>query len=191
MHRDHRADTLVKIVAHRLVTQIHRHERALPVVAVDDVRLVGKLLQKLRHRAAEKAEALAVVIMTVKPIAQKVLLVIDKIPRHTLALDGKKTAVDPPPRKAHIDILLKAQLALPFFLHGLVQRQNDAHAVAVFGKRGRKTARNVRKTAGLAERDRFTCHIQNIHGRLPSSLRSRCPFPQRADNSRARSAFCR
>ena len=86
------------------------------------------------HRAAEEGEALAVVIIAVKLGTLEILLVVHEVPRHALPLVGEKPAVQAAPGKAHIGVALKVQLVAPRVRDALVERQNDAHAVAVRGQ---------------------------------------------------------
>ena len=125
MDGDDRADGLVEFLAHRLVADVDGHERGLPVVAVDDVRLLRQQRQQLRHRAAEEGEALAVVIIAVKLGTLEILLVVHEVPRHALPLVGEKSAVQAAPGKAHIGVALKVQPVTPRVRDALVERQND------------------------------------------------------------------
>ena len=194
MHRDDGADSLIEVVAHSLVSDVDGHKRALPVVAVDNIGLLRQGLEQFRHRAGEKAETLAVVIVAVELAAAEIRLVVNKVPRDAVALERKEPAVDAAPRKAHERPFLKVELAAPLVLHALVERQNNADLLASLGERLRKAAGHVRKAARLAKGDRLARHIQNVHAQTPFSrlifFRQRSPCSRRAGSSRVRSA-CR
>ena len=131
MHRNDGSDSLIKVVAHGFIPDVDGHKRALPVVAVDNVGLLRQGLEQFRHRAGEKAKALAVVIVAVELAAAEIRLIVDKVPRDAVALERKEPAVDAAPRKAHERPLFKVELLAPLVLHALVKRQDDAHAVSV------------------------------------------------------------
>ncbi len=170
VHGEHGADAAVELVARGLVADVDGHQRALPVVAVHHVGLFRQGGQKLGHGTAEEGKALGIVIAAVEVGALEVVLVVDKVPRHTVALERKQPAVHRPPRHAHIHPALKVQRLAPAFSHRLIKRQDDAHVVAVGGQRGRQTSRHVGKSAGFAEGNGLGGHIQNVHMLLLSLL---------------------
>ena len=116
-----------------------------------NVGLLRQGLEQFRHRAGEKAKALAVVIVAVELAAAEIRLIVDKVPRDAVALERKEPAVDAAPRKAHERPLFKVELLTPLVLHALVKRQDDAHAVSVCRERLRKAASHVGKAARLAK----------------------------------------
>ena len=120
MHRNDGSDSLIKVVAHGFIPDVDGHKRALPVVAVDNVGLLRQGLEQFRHRAGEKAKALAVVIVAVELAAAEIRLIVDKVPRDAVALERKEPAVDAAPRKAHERPLFKVELLAPLVLHALV-----------------------------------------------------------------------
>ncbi len=185
MHRVNAADAAVVVHTAGVVFQIHRQKRRLPVVTVDDIRLVVQIRQEICHGAAEEGEPLTVVRLAVKLPAAEIPLVIQKIPGNALFRQGEESAVLVAPRQIYVHVFAKRHPGTPRLADGTVERQYDRHAVAfLLRQRHGQTACHVRQTAGLAKGRRFTGGKQNIHTVTP-----RCFWRSPADSSHAPSAY--
>ena len=166
---EHRADAAHCLPPGTHVLEVDGYQRRLPVVAVEDVGHPVQTGQQVDDRLAEKGEALAVVKLAVQRIAAEVVLVVHEIPRHAVLFQRKQAAVLVPPAQIHIDIAAERHLLPPLPADLAVQRQDHRHLIAVPGQCRRQAARHVGQSPGLAEGERLTGHIQDLHTAAPFS----------------------
>ena len=141
-----------------------RDHAGLPVVAVDDVGLEVKMHQRVDDRAVKEAEALVfVAAQTVDIGAAEVILVIHEVEGHALIFKALHAAVLAAPAKLDLKLAFELHLADILFRDGGVERQDDAHVVALRLEHGGKRAHHVGQTAGLDERHAFGCRKENLH----------------------------
>ena len=107
---------------------IKRHERRLPVVAVDNIRLKVEVRQHFKHGTGEKRKALGIVVMAVKPMALKIILVVNQVINHVARVCFKHTAVLPAPCHRNGKARDELHVFTQFLRDILIQRKNDAAA---------------------------------------------------------------
>ena len=133
-------------------------------MAVDDVGLEVKMHQRVDDRAVKEAEALVfVAAQTVDIGAAEVILVIHEIEGHALIFKALDAAVLAAPAKLDLKLAFELHLADILLRDGGVQRQNDAHVVALRLEHGGKRAHHVGQAAGLDKRYAFGCRKENLH----------------------------
>ena len=177
---EHRADAAQGVPPAGKILPVYRHQRRLPVVAVDHIRHLIQQGQQFHHGPGKESEALPVVPFAVQPAPGKVVLVIHKIPGHAPVLQGKQTAVFVPPGQVYIDISAKGHLVPPLAGNGIIQRQDHRHMLSPGRQRHRQAAGNIRKTTGFTEGGGLPRYIQNIHLIPPSLLQApwdTSPYP--------------
>ena len=177
---EHRADAAQGVPPAGKILPVYRHQRRLPVVAVDHIRHLIQQGQQFHHGPGKESEALPVVLFAVQPAPGKVVLVIHKIPGHAPVLQGKQTAVFVPPGQVYIDISAKGHLVPPLAGNGIIQRQDHRHMLSPGRQRHRQAAGNIRKTTGFTEGGGLPRYIQNIHLIPPSLLQApwdTSPYP--------------
>ena len=166
---EHRPDAAHRLPPGTHVLEIDGHQRRLPVVAVEDVGHPVQTGQQVDDRLAEEGEALAVVELAVQRTAAEIVLVVHEVPRHAVLLQREQAAVLVAPAQVHIDIAAERHLLPPLLADLAVQRQDHRHLVAVPGQCRGQTARHIGKPPGLAEGERLTGHIQDLHTAAPFS----------------------
>ena len=119
--------------ADTLVLQINGDQSSLPVIAVDDLRHKSHGGQQGDDRAGEEAEALTVIIVAVQSVALEVVLVVHKVPDHTVTVQTEQAAVQAAPAQGHLDMADKGHLVLPLVGHTLVKGQDHSHFISRFG----------------------------------------------------------
>ena len=133
--------------------QQQRHERRLPVVAVDDVGRKVEEFDRREHRLAEIRKALAVVAVTVDAaVAAEVVLVVDKIDLELFPprFQPHHAHIFPPPRERHVKAAEKFRLILAGVFDRAVIRQKQRHLVFRQPReRQRQRLHDVSQPAGL------------------------------------------
>ena len=146
-----------------------RNHARLPVVAVDDVGLEVEMHQRVDDGAVEEAEALVfVAAQTVDVGTAEVILVIHEVEGHALIFKALHAAVLAAPAKLDLKFALELHLADILLGDGGVQRQDDAHVVALRLEHGGKRAHHVGQAAGLDKGYAFGRRKENLH--VDSSL---------------------
>ena len=148
--------------------EINRGQRGLPVVAVDDVRLEIGVEQHLQNRAGEEGEALAVIVEAVEAAALEVILIINEVVDHAVALGLEQAAVLAAPAHRHAEVGDIGQRILEFQI--TVQRHNHAGINAIADQRLGQSARNIGQTAGLGKRGSLAGCIQDFHKHLRANF---------------------
>ena len=72
----------VRPVSGKECLQEHRHQRRLPVVAVQDIRKRIQMRKQFERRFRKEGESLAVIVGSIQPVAFEVVAVVDKIISH-------------------------------------------------------------------------------------------------------------
>ena len=103
MNGEQRLNAAVPVVVCIEQTVVDRHQRRLPVVRVDHIRLKFNVRQHLQNGTGEERKALRVVKVTVKSLALKVVLVIDEVVNDIAYLRLKNTAILATPSHRHTD----------------------------------------------------------------------------------------
>ena len=145
------------------LAQVDRHERRLPVVAVDNVRLFREHVRQLRRRAAEKREPLAVVILAVEPPAAEIVLALHEVPRHAAPLELPQGAGLVTPREVGVPLPDARHLIAPALRDRIVERQQHRGALSACRQRDRQAPRDVGQAARLAEGLGLTRYKQDVH----------------------------
>ena len=160
-------DTAVPVLPHAVVLQVNGHQCGLPVIAVNHVGPELHMVQHPHHGPGEKAEALAIVHLSVKVAAVEVLLVVQEVPGHAVLLQGEQSAVAMPPRQVHIVIAKEIQLIAVLRPHPVIKRQDHGDLRALFRQRRGEGTGHIRETAGFTKRDGLTGYVQNLHTLSP------------------------
>ena len=101
---EHRLDAVELVEVTVVQVEVHRRERGLPVVAVDDVGLEIGVEQHLEDGARKESEALAVVVEAVQAAALEVILVVDKVVGDAVVLGLEQAAVLAAPADRHAEV---------------------------------------------------------------------------------------
>ena len=173
MDGEHRAYAPQGIPPAGEILPVHRHQRRLPIVAVEHLRHIVQQGQQVQNRPGKEAEALPVVPLAIEPAPGEVMLVIHKIPGDTPVLQGKQAAVLMPPGQIHIDMAAEGHLTAPLAGNGIIQRQDHRHAVPPGRQGNRKAPGYVRQAACFTKGGGLPRYIQNIHLTPPRF----CPRP--------------
>jgi len=147
-----------------------RHQRGLPVVAVDDIGLEADILHGGEDGLAEIGVALPVVGEAVDAAAAEVVLVVDEIDLQLalLCLEVDDADVLPPPGERHVEVAQKFHVPRGIVLDGGVVRQKQAHLVAGDGgQRLGQRLHHVAEAAGLDERRGLGGDHRNFHMMAP------------------------
>ena len=142
---------------------IHRRERGLPIVAVDDVGLEFDMRQHFKHGAREERKALRIVIIAVDAVALEIVLVVEQIVDDAVRFGLKNAAVLPPPGNRHGDARQKRHFILELLLDAVVHGHDHAAADQPLTQRLGQRACHVGKPARRHERQRLARNIQNFH----------------------------
>ena len=163
MDGDNRLDATVPLVVRIEDAVIDRHKGGLPIVAMDDVRLKVDIGQHLQCSAREECKALRVVIVAVKPLALKIILIVDQIVNHATGPCLEYTAILTPPCHRHGQAGDKAHVVAQLLRDLFIQRHHDAAANQPFAQCLGQGARHVRQTARSGKRPCLTGTIQYFH----------------------------
>ena len=101
MDGEHRFDVLVPLPLGVEEGIVYRHQRALPVVRVDDIRPEIDAGKHLQHGAGKEREPLRVVVVAIQPRTLEIILIIQQIIDHAVMPGLKHPAVLPPPGHRH------------------------------------------------------------------------------------------
>ena len=167
---EHGLDVLIERTGGEHQVVVDRHERALPVVAVDDVGLPLQIGQHLEHGLGEVGEALCVVILAVDLAAGEVILVVDEVEGHAIRFIAENAAVLVAPAQTDISVLEVVEFLAPILPDRGIQRAEHAHVMPLCGERLGQRAGNVAQTTGLDERSTFAGDIHDFHNSLPSPV---------------------
>lgn len=162
------------VCVHRL--QVCRDKPALPIVAMDDVRLPAESLERFENPTAEKNEALVVVFVIlfsfralVETIPTEIVVVIEKVYLDLVFLVGDKRGLDVcgmcngtdgNRNIFQADNIVEAEFP---FTDESVPGHHDAYLVPQFFDRFREGAGDVGEAAGLCKRVYFTRNKENIN----------------------------
>ena len=131
-------------------------QRCLPVVAVQDVAgELGHLDNGLADGLREEGEALAIVEVTVEPVALEVGLVVHKVEVETLKLELLDAAVNVPPRQGHVEVRYMLHAVTVLLGDGPVLGHDHSGLGAGVLECAREGTRHVTQAAGLGERHRL------------------------------------
>ena len=156
-------DVLIERAGGEHQVVVYRHERGLPVVAVDDVRLPVQIGQHLEHGLGVIGEALCVVILAVDLAAGEVILVVDEVEGDAVRFIAEDAAVLVAPAQTDIGVFEVIELLAPFLPDRGIQRAEHTHIVPLGGKRLGQRACDVAQAAGLDERGAFAGYIHDFH----------------------------
>lgn len=187
---EHRFDAAVRFQVPVIQVQIHGHQRRLPVVGVDDVRVEVYMKQHLADGARKEGKALAVIIKAIQPGALEIVLIVQKIVFHAAGFQLEQAAVLVAPAHRHIEIGEIGKLFAVFFFHIAIQRQHHAACSPAALNSLRQAACHIAKAAGSGKRRSLAGTKQNVHINSPLSslpgaqpalpaqhVRQWCPFP--------------
>ena len=131
---------------------------------------VGIEIQKghnLHRAAAEEREPFAVVVVSVAAGAFEIVLVVHEIVRYVIRNVFENPAILISPGKRNEDVSDKAELLPVFLSHVLIERNDNAHVVAlIFGKRLGERTDDLRQSARRDKRRRLRGNEQNFLLRL-------------------------
>ena len=160
---EHGLDILVEGTRGEHQVIVHRHQRGLPVIAVDDVRLPFQVGQHLEHRLGKIGEALRVVILAVDLAAGEIVLVVDEIEGHAVRLIAEHAAVLVAPAQAHIGVFQVIEFFPPFLADRRIQGAEHAHVVSLCRKGLGQRARDIAQAAGFYKRGAFAGNVHDFH----------------------------
>ena len=159
VNRKYRLDAVVPGTIAVMNTVINRNQRSLPVVAVDDVRLVADCRKHIQYGAAEERKTLRVVIFAVNLSALEIVFVVNEVVGDAVLLQTENAAVLIAPRQLHIQAGDKRHLVAPFLRNLRIQRADYTYLAPLLRQSLRQGACNVSETAGLDKRRHFARYI--------------------------------
>ncbi len=153
-----------RIIAVRRPQQ-HRHQRRLPVMAMNHIRRPD-MLRHLDRRAAELRIPLRVVRIipaaaAIQSVAIEILWIIHKVIAHAIQLRAIGNRGKTQPRPAHWNRQARHHHSTGF--RPAVPRQHHRHLVALRYQRLRQRLHHVRQAARLRKRQPLRCYKQNSH----------------------------
>jgi hypothetical protein len=107
--------------------KVHRNQRRLPVVAMDDAGTPVKAGNGFQDSPGKKAEPFAVIVEPVKPLTLKVILVVKKIIGNSLPDQFEEAAVLVAPAYGNVEVGNVPKLSLPFLPHVAVEGQDNPY----------------------------------------------------------------
>ena len=173
MDGKHGFDVLIERTGGEHQVIVHRHERTLPVVAVDDVRLPVEVGQHLQHGLGEVGEAFRVVILAVDLAAGKVILVVDEIEGYAVRLIAEHAAVLVAPAQTDVSVFQVKELFAPFLPNRGVQWAEHTHVMPFCGQRLGQRTGHIAQTTGFDKWGAFAGDVHYFHIE-PNLPRSRC-----------------
>ena len=154
-----------------LIVQQHRNKAGLPVVAVNDVRIVIHVLERFEHCAAEECEAEAFLLVAgVDLLSPEHGEVVHKIELDVVLLEHIDAAEDGIASELQVEVTDMLHLQNVVVTDLRILRQHDRNFGALSCKFLRKRTDDVRKTAGLNEREAFACRKQYFHDDSPFAV---------------------
>ena len=147
MNRENGFNIAVYIVITVDRVKIYRNHSRLPVVTMYNIGCKAYVGYNIKHRAGEERKALGIIVMTVKPVALEIILIIYKIINNAVHMGFEYSAILPPPCNRNGYTADKAHFFAQLIRNAAVKRHNNAAAHKPFSQRLGQRARNIGKTA--------------------------------------------
>ncbi len=151
----------------------HRHEACLPVVTMDDVRVLVAFEHELQRGAAEEREALIVVVLAVeRATVEKIVLAVrvneEALP--TVHKTEEDRAMDRAAIPRHPQILIRdLQPKNLVVTQAIVFREDDLDGIATNFQFATQAEDDVAQPADFGDRRAFGGDLDDIHGQQPST----------------------
>ena len=132
---EHRLDIVVFGDAAVEGVQINRHQRGVPIVGMDDVRVKVDVVEHLHRRLGEEGEALRVVVVAVQIVPLKVILVVQEVVDNPLMAGFENAAILVSPGKRNVKVAHKLHPLAELLRDVFIKRNDHPALVAGVAKR--------------------------------------------------------
>jgi hypothetical protein len=146
----------------------HRNQRRLPVMAMNNVRMLVRFEHELQCRPTEKGETFRVIVMTVEDASIEKAVVGMRIDEETFqALHEAEVYIAPNP----LVVVRDPKIAIGFgqfpnavVTHAVIFGQDDFDCVSANAKLPGEALDNIAEAADFCGRSTFRCDHYDVHG---------------------------